>query len=115
MLQTNINVYGFYDDEGKARYPLYVSKKKFPTFIDLLFWDDHYAWIKSFSAFMADLVNKHTLVWCRACLGHFESEKVLKTHKDYCEGLENCRTITILPEAYQKVRFENQAYVPLSF
>ena len=60
-MQTNINVYGFYDDEEKARYPLYLSKKKLPNSIDLLFWDDHYAWIKSFSAFLGDLVMKHTL------------------------------------------------------
>ena len=114
-VEVNINVYSFYDDEGKARFPLYVSMNKdFNKCIDLLFWVDHYAWIKYFSSFMADIVRNHTVLWCRACLGHFDNEKSLKTHKDYCEGLGNCRTITILPEAYQKLRFENQAYVQLS-
>ena len=28
-LKTNISVFSFYDDEGKARWPLYVSEKQY--------------------------------------------------------------------------------------
>ena len=43
------NVYTFYDDEGRARYPLYLSRENPDTAVDLLFWNGHYAWIKSFT------------------------------------------------------------------
>ena len=33
----------------------YASEKGYKKTIDLLFWDDHYAWIKNFRRFMADL------------------------------------------------------------
>ena len=111
MLQVNINVISFYDDEGKARYPLYVSKKKFAKSIDLLYWDEHYAWIKSFSSFMADLSKNNTLHWCRACLGHFDNERSFATHQLYCQGIDDCGQIFVLPNANRKVRFENQPYV----
>ena len=114
LLQLNINVYSFYDDQGRARYPLYVSKKKHPQTIDLLFWDEHYAWIKSFPALMSDLVKKHTLHWCRACLGHFDNARSLETHKHYCEGVDDCGQIFVLPEEFRKVRFQNLAYVQIT-
>ena len=55
----NGNVFSFYDDEGRARQPLYISKKTFKKSVDLLYWDEHYAWIKSFSAFMGDHSSHH--------------------------------------------------------
>ena len=112
ILHVNINIYGFYDDEGKSRYPLYVSKKKSLKSIDLLFWDNHYAWIKSFSSFMADIVQKHTLFWCPACLGHFEGERALETHKLYCEGINDCGQIFVLPEANFTLGFREDEYLP---
>ena len=27
-LETNINVFSFFDDEGKARYPMFISQEK---------------------------------------------------------------------------------------
>ena len=54
-LQIGINVFGFYDDMGMARYPLFLSKGKYSKEVDLLYWNDHYAWIKNFSRFMSDL------------------------------------------------------------
>ena len=111
LLHVNINLFSFYDDEGKARYPLYVSKKHYNKSIDLLYWDEHYAWIKSFTAFMADLSMKHTLHWCRACLGHFDNERTLATHQLYCNGVDDSGQIFILPEANTIVQFANQPYV----
>ena len=35
-VKANIKIYSFYDDDGRARYPEYVSKKKFKKSIDLL-------------------------------------------------------------------------------
>ena len=59
------NLFPFWDDEGNARTPVYISTKLFHNTIDLLYWvtggatektnNGHYAWIKNFSAFMADV------------------------------------------------------------
>ena len=54
-LGVGINVNSFFDDEGKWRYPHYATKKAFERTIDLLYWDEPYAWIKNFRRFMADL------------------------------------------------------------
>ena len=86
-LQLNFNVFSFYDDDGRLRYPLYVSMKKHARTIDLIYWDGHYAWIKSFSSFMADLVKTQPLYWCRACLKHFSSERILARHNLKCGGV----------------------------
>ena len=58
QLQMSINVISYYDDIGRARYPLYISKRDYPTQIDLLYFNEHYAWIKNFSRLFADL-TKH--------------------------------------------------------
>ncbi|KAF0138570.1 MAG: hypothetical protein FD143_3643, partial [Ignavibacteria bacterium] len=40
QLNLKINIFSFYDDLGKARYPLYVSKREhYRKEIDLLYWD----------------------------------------------------------------------------
>ena len=30
LLQTNLHVFSFVDDEGKARYPMFISRKNYP-------------------------------------------------------------------------------------
>ena len=57
QLEININIFSFFDDEGKGRYPLYVSKKEHPRSIDLLYWNEHYALITSFERLMADITK----------------------------------------------------------
>ena len=71
MLEVGINVSSFFDDEGKGRYLLYATRKVYERRIDLLYWDQHFAWITNFRRFMADLSGRHTLHWCRSCLGNF--------------------------------------------
>ena len=48
LVKANINIYSFYDDEARARYPEYVSKKKYGTSIDLLHWQDHTIGLRRF-------------------------------------------------------------------
>src|SRR5438552_17175590 len=50
QLQIPFNVFRYYDDLGKARYPLYMSKldplqEQNP--IDLIYFKEHFAWIKN--------------------------------------------------------------------
>ena len=44
-----------YAAEGKARHPKYVTEKGHDKFIHLVCYEKHYAWIKNFSGFNADL------------------------------------------------------------
>ena len=37
---------------------------------------------------MADLSKHYTLHWCPSCMGHFDTEDVLKTHKLYSRGVD---------------------------
>ena len=111
-LGVAINVFSFFDDKGEGRHPLYVSEKGHQKVIDLLFWDDHYAWIKNFRRFMADKSRNHTIHWCRRCLGHFDTDAVLTVHKKYCEGPDSSGQILLLPDKSTRVKFANEPYVP---
>ena len=42
-LEVSFTIINFYDDEGRARYPLHIPKKNFHITIDLLYWSGHYA------------------------------------------------------------------------
>ena len=109
-LGIGINVYSFFDDEGKWRYPLYTTQKAFERTVDLLYWDEHYAWIKNFRRFMADLSCHHTLHWRCSCLRHFGGEEVLKAHKLYCRGVDTTGQVLLLPDENRNVKFENEPY-----
>ena len=43
ILKTNINVFSFFDDEGKASYPMVISRKNYTRWANLLYWNEHYA------------------------------------------------------------------------
>jgi hypothetical protein len=59
-LNISINVFSFYDDEGKARYPVYISRRRAPHEVDLLYWEEHFALIRDFERLMFDL-NKYVV------------------------------------------------------
>ena len=48
-LFLRVNAFPFRDDERRIREPLFISEKAYALQVDLLFWDDLYAWIKDFS------------------------------------------------------------------
>ncbi len=76
--QLRINLVSFHDDEGRTRHPLYIPKKNFTKEIDLLYWEGHYAWIKSFSGILSDLrKHKGKLYFCKRCFAHSNTEKAL--------------------------------------
>ena len=47
-----INFFIYFDDMGRARHPMYISRHKSVFEIDLLYFNEHYAWIKDFSRFL---------------------------------------------------------------
>ena len=81
-----INVFSY---EDKIVCPVYVSKKKYDDYMNLLMIheDDksHYVYVKDFNRLMFN-VNKHgEKKWfCMRCLQDFSSEIVLEKHKSDC-------------------------------
>ena len=85
QLQMNINVFSFFDDEGRARHPLVTSRTNHERVANLLYWKQHYTLIISISRLFSDL-SKHNPQkhFCLRCLGHFSSEEVLARHNELC-------------------------------
>ena len=83
----NISINGFTDfnDVGKARHPMYISRHKNLFQIDLLCFNGHYAWIKTISRLFKDVtLRNHQNFFCKLCLGHFKIEKLFERHNQLC-------------------------------
>ena len=78
QFQIRINIVNFYDEIGRARFPLYISSRKYAKEVDLLYWGGHYAWIKDFSGFFSD-INKYNghKYFCKRCFGHSNSQHAI--------------------------------------
>ena len=113
MLQIAINVFSFFDDEGKARYPKYISKfrGRFKQEIDLLYWKNHYAYIKNFSAFIFDLHWSHRKIdFCKQCFGFFIDKDSYNLHLQYCTLAGIPDPIYIFPPEHSVLNFKNIRY-----
>ena len=112
QLNLSINVVEFYDDERKARYPIYCSRYVSETEIDLLYWDGHFACLKDFSRLMSD-ITKHNgcYFWCKRCLGRFQAENTLDHHKQLCTRENFISNVHILPEPGTSLKFTNWKFI----
>ena len=118
-LDIGINVFTFFDDEGKGRKPIYTSKLVDPQdATDLLFWEvdevGHFAWIRSFHGFVSDLYKeggKQRVQWCKRCFSHFYSAKVFNAHLERCVGVEGYKCVHQLPPEGKRLEFENAKYM----
>lgn len=112
-LKLNVNVFTFFDDEGRGRIPQYLGKNvaEDAREIDLIHWNNHYAWIKSFSRLMSD-VNKHEHQrhFCRRCLSGFRSSESLTVHLRYCRGIADVTTVYTMPKENSTMQFRNVRY-----
>lgn len=102
------NVFSFFDDEGRGRYPVYLSKLSDENAKDLLYWNQHYAWIKNFSRFMSDAtLHKGASYYCKRCLGRFRLASALANHRQYCVSVDDCKQIFAMPPEDTKLKFTN--------
>ena len=79
-----INVYGY---ENELVFPIYVSDQKIEDSMDLLLLIDksHYVYLNDFDRFMFNKTkNKNKKYFFKSCLQCFNSENVLKEHKEDC-------------------------------
>ena len=98
QLQININVFSFFDDEGRARYPLVISRKNHEREANLLYWKQHYAPITSIQRLFKDITkHKEQKHFCLRCLGHFSFEEILARHKELCTRNDFMSVLHVLP------------------
>ena len=114
-LNISINVIGFYDGDGKARYPIYCSRQVRETEVDLLYWDGHFAWIKDFSRLMRD-ITKHAnrYFWCKRCFCRFQAEDTLDRHKQLCTRENLISNVHILSELGTSIMFTNWKFITMA-
>ena len=107
IIRIAISIYGCSDD-GLYKFPIYVSKKQFPKRIDLLYWKEHFAWIKDFPALFFDVSKyEHKKFFCHNCLGHFVSQNALDNHNRNCQMAGFMSTIYTMPHEGTILKFKN--------
>ena len=119
QLQININVFSFFDDEGKARYPMFISRKNYARWANLLYWNEHYAPIKNIDRLFSDISKHHSRKnFCLRCLGHFTTPAILERHQMLCSRDDFMSVVHVLPrpnseESHIKFReFRNTSRAP---
>ena len=113
-LRININVFSFFDDEGRARHPLVTSRKNYDNVANLLYWKDHYASITSIPRLFSDIIkNTHHKHFCLRCFGHLSSEEVLSRHKQLCtkDDFMSVLHVLLVPGSKQaQIKFNQYTY-----
>ena len=112
LISMNINIFTFFDDEGKARHPYFISKKQHPSTANLLYWSGHYAPISNVSSLFSDIfTHEHRLNLCLRCLGNFYSADKLARHKELCTREDYLSVVHVLPtEGSKNSRIEFNAF-----
>ena len=98
QLQININVFSFFDDKGRGRHPLVISRKNYDRVANHFYWKEHYAPISNFPRLFHDLtIGKPEHQICRRCLGHFRNEKSFVRHKELCTRDDFMSVLHVIP------------------
>ena len=102
ILQININIFSFFDDEGNVRYPMFISRKNYARLANLVYWDEHYAPIKNIDRLFCDITKhgnrKH---FCLRCLGNFTTAEILE-HQLLCTRDNFMSVVHVLPRPNTK-------------
>jgi hypothetical protein len=105
-----VNVISFLDDKGTGMYSVYHSKVNADAAINLLYWNEHYAWIKDFPRLLSG-ISKHKARkhFCMRCFSHFTTEIILQKHKEMCTG-ETCQQVLTMAPEGSVLKFRNTRY-----
>ena len=109
----NINIF-FFDDEGRARHPLVISRKNYEHVANLLYWKGHYAPITNIIRLFSDITkHDHEHQICLHCLGHFRTEESYARHKQLCTRDDFISVLHVLPTPGSKqaeIKFKQYKY-----
>ena len=90
--------------------PLYLSEKPYRREVDLLYWDEHFALITSFSGFLSYLSDHRGRKFiCRQCFGRHNTQQALDTHKPYSNRIDQANQVYLLPDEGRDIPFKNVA------
>ena len=77
LLQININVFSFFDDEGRARPPMVISRKNYDRVANILYWKEHYPPISNFPRLFHNLTKyDYEPQICLRCLSFSHRRKL---------------------------------------
>ena len=84
-------------DDKNDVYPLLISKDVSDKQIDLLYYEEHYCWIKSLSRLLSKQhSNKHGQRFiCRYCLHFYGSTELLEKHQPDCFSINGVQKATL--------------------
>ena len=113
-LIININVFSFFDEDGRARHPLVINRKAHERVVNLLYWKQHYAPITNIQLLFKDItkhkIQKHFFL---RCLGHLSSKEVLARHKELCTRDDFMSVLHVPPMPCSKqaqIKFNQYTY-----
>ena len=94
QLQISINVFSFFDDEGRARHPLVIRRKNHERVANLLYWKDHYAPITSIPRLLTD-IRKHSnqSIFVSGSSGTFHRKKSSRDTTSFLLETTSCQFI----------------------
>ena len=111
-------MFSFFDDEGRARQPLVISRKTNERVTNLLFWKEHYEPISKFPRLFHDLIkHDHQQQICLRCLGHFHSEESFARHTELCTRDDFMSVLHVLPAPGSKqaqLKFYNYKFCTMA-
>ena len=118
QVQINIKVFSVFDDEGRARHPLVISRKNYDRVATLRYLNNHYAPIANISRFYSDITNiKHQKHFCLRCLGQFSTEEILARQMELCTRDDFMSGLHILPTPGSKqaqLKFFNKMFCTMA-
>ena len=107
-MDIDINVFSYDQNNTSIALvsPLRISNNfEAKKLINLLFYQDHYFWIKNFNRLIGSFAsNKHH--FCHACYAGFDRKSRLLKHKEICQKYKP--SIAILPKIENNKLFFNQ-------
>ena len=104
----SINLFGFLDKEGKLRFAYYISSFKYEKQINLIYFENHYAWIRDFDKLMCDINKGHyKKLFGKKCFSHFRLDSSIETHHKNCAPYGEFKQIVRMPPEGSTLTFEN--------
>jgi len=107
--KLTINLFGY----KKNIYPIRTTMERYDKHMDLLYIEDkieetsHYVWIKNFNKLMNKITkNCRKKHFCKWCINHFTTEKMLKEHMENCIVINKVQK-SVYPTEGSKVKFSD--------
>ena len=114
QLQMNSNLFSFYDDVGRVRHLIVISRKNYERVANLFYWKELYEPITNIHQLFKDITkHKQQLQFCLRCLCHFSSEEVLARNQKLCTRNDFMSMLHVRPvpgSNHAQIKFNQYKY-----